>query len=293
VRPPVRIGVHAFVFAAGRSARDYARVAAGARAAGFSLVEVPLLDAVGIAAGVLRRALEAEGLGLTCSAGMTAAADISAEDPAVAAAGEQLLLRAVRLAAALGSPCLTGVLYGPLGAARSPPSRAARARCVDILRRSARTAQVEGVTLGIEPVNRYESSVANTAAQAAALVAEIAEPNVMVHLDAFHMNIEEESMAGAVEDADDLLGYVHVAESHRGYLGTGSADLQGLFDALVATGYEGPIVFEAFTRSRSAGELARPLALWRDVWTSAGDVAVHAERFIAAGLERAGRSPRA
>lgn len=94
-----------------------------------------------------------------------------------------------------------------------------RANAVSAVRRVARRAADEGVTLGLEVVNRYESNLLNTAEQAVAFLSEVNEPNVKVHLDSYHMNIEERSLRQAVLACGDELGYVHVGESHRGERG--------------------------------------------------------------------------
>jgi D-psicose/D-tagatose/L-ribulose 3-epimerase len=74
------------------------------------------------------------------------------------------------------------------------------------------------VTIGVEAVNRYESNLVNTAEQALELVEEVGAPNLVVHLDAYHMNIEEANLADPVRMCAERLGYVHIGESHRGYL---------------------------------------------------------------------------
>ena len=92
------------------------------------------------------------------------------------------------------------------------------------------------MTLSLEVVNRYETNVVNTAAECVELIGEIGHPSLRVHLDTYHMNIEERSMREAVEAAGELLGYVHIGESHRGYLGTGTVDFAEFFAALAAGG---------------------------------------------------------
>src|SRR5690606_21090487 len=89
-----------------------------------------------------------------------------------------------------------------------------------------------GVRLGIEPVNRYESYMVNTLDQASALIERAGGKNMFIHMDTFHMNIEESDIAAAIARNATRLGYAHVADSHRGALGTGNFDLQGYFRAL-------------------------------------------------------------
>ena len=80
---------------------------------------------------------------------------------------------------------------------------------------------------GIEVCNRYETHVVNTARQALALVDDIGADNVMIHLDTYHMNIEEDDLVRPLRDVGDRLGYVHIGENHRGLLGSGHIDFTG------------------------------------------------------------------
>ena len=141
------------------------------------------------------------------------------------------------------------------------------------------------MTLGIELVNRYESNLVNAADQALALIADIGAPNVTVHLDTYHMNIEEADFRQPVLACSDAgrLGYVHIGESHRGYLGTGTVDFDTFFSALREVGYDGTIVFESFSSAVVAPDLSTTLAIWRNTWSDGMDLATKAREFI---LER-------
>lgn len=120
-----------------------------------------------------------------------------------------------------------------------------------------------GVRLGLEAVNRYESNVINTLDAAATIVRAVGTRTLFVHADVFHMNIEEAEISTAVRDAGDVIGYVHVAESNRGPLGTGNIPWGLLFDALRSISYTGPLTFESFSPGGSrcrTDRHARPVA---------------------------------
>ena len=78
--------------------------------------------------------------------------------------------------------------------------------------------------------------------------------------------------------------YVHIGESHRGYLGRGSVDFDGFFSALSSSGYRGPITFESFSRAVVSKDLSNTLCVWRDVWLDGEALATHARQFIARQL---------
>lgn len=92
-----------------------------------------------------------------------------------------------------------------------------------------------------------------------------------------------------VHEVGDRLGYVHIGENHRGYLGSGSLDFTAFFHALADIGYTGPITFESFSSAVVAEGLSNDLAVWRDLWDDGMDLARHAHGFMRAGLQAAGR----
>lgn len=285
-----RLGVHALVWTGGWSNEDCRVAVTSTKEAGFDFIEVPLLDPAAVDVAMTRKQLEAEGLGATCSLGLSFETDISSEDDEVSARGERLLTSAVEVSAGIGAPFLGGVLYSAMDKYRTPATPASWERCVEVLGRVAEVAAREGVTLGIEPVNRYESNLCNSARQALQMIDHIAADNVVVHLDCYHMNIEEGDLETPVLLAADRLGYVHVGESHRGYLGSGTVDFARFFRALARVGYQGPVAFESFSSQVISQEFCSALAVWRDPWTDNRALAVHARRFMQDQLVAAKRA---
>ena len=117
--------------------------------------------------------------------------------------------------------------------------------------------------LGVEPCNRYETHLLNTAHQTAAVVERVGADNVFIHLDTYHMNIEEAGMAEGFADAGEHLGYVHLSESNRGVPGRGTIDWRATFEGLKEVGYDGVMALESFVYL--APEIASGLAVWRPV----------------------------
>ncbi|PWU47702.1 epimerase [Micromonospora globispora] len=280
------LGIHAAVFAGGWSPEERRMAARRARRAGYDVLEIPALDPEAIDIADTRAVLDEHGLVGVCSLGLDFDADISSPVPEVAARGEARLRAALDVAAGLGGGFLGGVIYSALGKYDRPMDPRDRDSMVAILRRLAARAADEGVTLGLEAVNRYESNAINTCAQAVQVIKDVGAANVVVHLDAYHANIEEASITQAVADCADHLGYVHVGESHRGYLGSGSADLDGLFRALRDTGYSGTVTFESFSRAVVSADLSDRLGVWRDLWEDGDDLAAHAHAYMSERLTR-------
>ena len=281
------LGVHALVFVSGWSQQEASRAIGLAAECGFEYLEIPLLDPRSIDTDETARALELANIRPVTSLGLSTETDISSGDPAAAERGEALLNEALSVARDIGSAVLSGVFYSALKKYGEPPSEIGRQQAIEVLARLAEKAAHAGITLGIEPVNRYESNVINSGDQALALIDAVGADNMMVHLDSYHMNIEEGAPGPLIQRLGDRLGYVHVNESHRGYMGTGTIDFDALFSALAEHDYQGPITFEAFSAGIGDPGLNAELAVWRELWSDPVDLAKHARRLVQDGLERA------
>ena len=281
------LGIHALVWTQGWSADQCRRAVALTKVTGYDLIEVPLLDPSEVDVSMTRDVLEQAELGASCSLGLGFDTNVSSFETAVSARGEELLALAINVTSAIGASFLGGVIHSAMGKYLGPPTQAGHRNCVDALKRLAAQAERSGVTLGIEAVNRYESNLVNTADQALELSDEIGAENVVVHLDAYHMNIEETNLADPIRLCGSRLGYLHLGESHRGYLGSGTVNFDELFAALAETGYDGPLTFESFSTAVISERFASALAVWRDPWQDGRDLATHARGFIADQLRAA------
>lgn len=284
---PNPLGIHALVFAGGTDADDIAIAVAGAVTAGYDILELSLHDAESLDAPSARRAIEDAGLGVVTSRGLAHDADVSSEDPALVARGEELLQRSLDITAQLGGRLLTGALYSAFGNPGRQLTRRGRSNAVAVLRNLAIEAASRDVVLGLEVCNRYETNVVNTAADALALADDIGADNVVIHLDSYHMNIEEDDLTRPIRLVGDRLGYVHVGENHRGYLGSGHLDLPQLAHSLADVGYTGPLTFESFSSAVASPTLSNQLAIWRNLWDDGPALAAHAHGYLSALLEAA------
>jgi D-psicose/D-tagatose/L-ribulose 3-epimerase len=276
------IGVHALVFVSGWSAGEAARAVAAAARHGYDILEIPLIDSRAIDAGATARLLERHGLKAVTSLALPPEADITSADPDCVARGESLLNDALAITRDLGAHFMGGVLYSALRKYERAARPEGRAGSAAVIGRLALRARAMGITLGLEPVNRYESNLINTGNQALAFIAATGADDITLHLDSYHMNIEEGDVAAAIRRYRGRIGYVHVNESHRGHLGTGSIDFPAFFRALAEVGYEGAITFEAFSAGIGDPKLADSLAVWRQLWTDTDELAASARAFIEA-----------
>jgi D-psicose/D-tagatose/L-ribulose 3-epimerase len=274
------IGCHALVFTGELDSAGIQSSVQRARTAGFDLIEFPLMAPDTFDSTAARRALDAEGLQATASLGLSAEADVSSDDPDVVAAGSHLLDVALDRTAEMGGLHLCGVLYGSMRKHMAPASVSGRANSVAAVAALTERASALGIQLSLEVVNRYESNLVNTGRQALEYLKDVHRPGLSVHMDTYHMNIEESDLFQPILDVADQLGYLHIGESHRGYLGTGSVDFGSIFRALDRIGYDGPIVFESFSSAVVSPTLSNTLGIWRNLWSDGDDLAAHANRFI-------------
>jgi D-psicose/D-tagatose/L-ribulose 3-epimerase len=284
----VQLGVHALVFTGTFDRAGLTTAVESTRAAGFDLLEIPLMDPYSFDRKLAAGLIADNGLAVTASLGLSDATDLTSADPAAVEAGERMLEECLDIVAAMGGHHLCGVIYSAMKKYLEPPTASGRASSAAALGRLARRAADLDIALSLEVVNRYETNLLNTGRQALAFLDEIGSDNVRVHLDTYHMHIEESDMFSPVLDAGDRLGYVHIGESHRGYLGSGTVDFEPFFRALARVGYDGPVVFESFSSAVVNADLTRALGIWRNLWQDSDDLAAHAQRFIRDRLHAVG-----
>jgi D-psicose/D-tagatose/L-ribulose 3-epimerase len=253
-------GAHAFIWAGEWTREGTERVISGAAEAGLDFVEIPLLDPGSMDTEHTRSLLDHYDLGCSCSLGLPLEFHLLSNPEGAG----RFLDGAVEVAAALGSSVLTGPLYTHVGTLTGRPPESEELETVArVLKATARRAAEYGVGIGIEAINRYETYLVNLASQASELLDLIGEPNVFVHLDTYHMNIEEKSFYAPITGLGSRLGYIHLSESDRGRPGTANVDWDEVFRGLKDIGYGGALAMESFAAANEA--LMGATALWRDV----------------------------
>jgi D-psicose/D-tagatose/L-ribulose 3-epimerase len=174
------------------------------------------------------------------------------------------LVQAMDVAAAMGCEALSGVTYGGIGERTGlPPTEQEYDNIARALGAAAKHAKKLGIAFGIEPVNRYENHLINTGWQAVAMIEKVGADNIFVHLDTYHMNIEEKGAANGILDARDHIRYIHLSESDRGTPGEGNIPWNEVYAALAAIGFKGGLAMESFINMPP--EVGYGLAVWRPV----------------------------
>ncbi|MCK8781453.1 sugar phosphate isomerase/epimerase [Rhizobium sp. NTR19] len=282
-----KIGVHSFVWSAGSSKGELESAMVRSHELGFDLIEFSYIDPAQVDVKWLAARLRELKLDVAISMGLPPEGDISSDDASTVAHGTEILKTAIALTRDLGGTKLAGILSSAHGKQEAALTRQGWDTSVTTFAKVADYARDAGVTLNLEVVNRFESNMLNTAAQGMAYIADVGASNVFLHLDTFHMNIEEADVGLAIRHAADKIGYIHIGESHRGYLGTGNIDFAAIFDALVAIGWHDYVTFESFSSAIVDRALSLKTAIWRDLWTDNVALAKHAHSFITLGMETA------
>lgn len=280
----MQLGCHGLVWTGSFDEAGFDLAVAETKQAGYDLLEFPLMDPYSFDVAAAKRSLARNPIAITSSLGLPAYADISTAEPEKVQAGEDFLNRCVEVLSELGSHYLVGAIFSQLTKYMAPATDDGRKASQDVLNKVADRARGLGIQLGLEVVNRYETNLFNTGRGALAFIEEIGNDNIGVHLDTYHMNIEEPDMYRPVLETRAKLMYVHIGESHRGYLGSGSVDFDGFYRALAEIGYDGPMVFESFSSSVVSAELSNNLGIWRNLWDDSRDLARHAHAFMAGQL---------
>jgi len=274
----VKYGIHLFLWTEkfDESALPLIRKAKGM---GFDGVEIPMLELEAINVEKTKKELEKNGMGCLGSVGLDLNRDIASGDEATRRRGIDYLKRCVEVTSELGGDAVNGVIYTAWGKITGKSrTQEEWQRSVESLREVCRYAQKYGVALGVEPVNRFETYFLNTAADAVKFVKDVGEPNAKVHLDTFHMNIEEKDFYNPIKEAGELLNHFHCCENDRGVPGTGHVDWNGVFKALSEIGYDRWMVIESFVPEME--KIAASTAIWRKVAPSADAIASEGLKFL-------------
>lgn len=262
----MRFGVNTFVWESPFTTEVAPALAAKANQLGFDVLEIACEQPELIDVPRVRDIVSEHGLQVIVCGAFGPGRDVSSDSEAVRANAKDYIRWLIDAAFDLDSPLVCGPMYSQTGKARLMPADmrdTERRRTVEALKELGDYAGDRGVRLALEPLNRFETDMINTTEQALALIEEIGSPHVGLHLDTFHMHIEEKSSADAVRMAGRHVFHFHACENDRGIPGSGQVAWRAVADALRDIAYDGAVVIESFTpKVRS---IAQAVSLWRPI----------------------------
>ena len=229
---------------------------------GFDMIEIPLMEIELVDPVAIKERLQKVGIGVCTSTACSEVYDPTAEDETTRKKSIEYLKKCVKVTAEMGANVFTGVTYSAIGRRiDTMPGEEYWDRAATALKETAKFAQDLGLVVGIEPINRYETFLVNTCDQGLKLMQMVDEPNIKIHLDAYHMNIEETDFYQPTKKAAPHLCHYHLSESHRGTVGTGLIDWDGIYRALAEANYQGSVGLESFIEVSPA--MAAATCIWR------------------------------
>lgn len=268
---------------------DHAKYIKKVSRIGFDVLEFqaqPLLEMSDGKLRSLKALADDEGIELTYSLGLDRAFDVSSPDKKVRDGGVVYLQRIIGQIEKMEGKLLSGVSYAGWGTPDYVLDDKSRLweNSLESMRKIIKTAEDCGVTYCVEAVNRFETCLINTAAEALEYAARIDSPNIGILLDTYHMNIEENSIPDAIRLVGNKLTSFHTGENNRTAPGRGHLDWDGIFGALSEIGYGGRIISEPFVMM--GGEVGRDIHVFRNLLENPTEERIDAEAEYLLNFER-------
>jgi D-psicose/D-tagatose/L-ribulose 3-epimerase len=252
---------------------------------GFQTVEIPVEDPSHIDPAYVKSQLDKHGLvcGSVCAC-MGGGRDLRGTEEAQKN-GLDYMMKLIDQMVALDCPSLIGPVYSEVGRADAVPEAEYKQQwktVVKHLKTLCKYAEKNGKQVCMEPLNRFETDFMNTADQALKMVKDVNSPALKIHLDTFHMNIEEKDQGKAIRKVGKLLGHFHACGSDRGTPGNDHIDWKPIAKALKDVRYKGDVVIESFTTDVKV--IARAAAIWRRMEPTRDEIAVKGLKFLKKNL---------
>ena len=285
-----RIGVNTWVWVSPLTDDRLAELAPRVRGWGFDMIELPVENPADWDPGRAARLLADLGLSATVCLAMGPGRELVAAEPGTVASTQDYLRYVVDAAAEVGSAVIAGPAYASVGRTwrMSPAGRdACYAELRDNLAPVVEHAMAAGIRVGVEPLNRYETSVLNTVDQAILALDGLPTQGCGVALDVYHMNIEERDVPAAIRRARSRIAHVQVCANDRGAPGADHLDWPAILAALDDAGYDGPLAIESFTAENAT--IATAASIWRPLAASQDAIAVDGLEFLNGVIARSRR----
>ena len=276
----MRFGLNTFLVSSGFTDTDLPLISTFEKY-GAQLVELAIVEPTSVSVPKLKAALAASSLeeAVICGA-FGSGRDLRGSSSEVANA-IQYVSELIEMAHTLGAKIVCGPMYSRTGRSGAHSSEERESQLEQIalgLQELCRKAEAAGIILALEPLNRFETDCINTMEQAVEIIDRVGSDALKIHIDTFHMNIEEADSGAAIRKYAEHIGHVHASASHRGLLGNDQVDWIGVLGALHDVGYEGDIVIESFSEDNQV--IAKAASIWRPLYNSPEQLAVEGLQFL-------------
>jgi D-psicose/D-tagatose/L-ribulose 3-epimerase len=276
----MRFGINTFLFTSPFT-NDSTKLFKQFKKWGFDTVEIPVEDPSHIDPAHVKAELDKNSLvcGSICAC-MGPDRDLRGA-PDAQKNGLEYMIKLIDQMVILDCPSLIGPVYSSVGRADAVPASEYKQQwktVVGHLKTLAKHAQKHGRQVCLEPLNRFETDFINTCDQGLKMIKDVGSPALKLHLDTFHMNIEEKDQGAAIRKAGKALGHFHACGSDRGTPGNDHIDWKPIAAALKAIGYKQDVVIESFTTDVKV--IAKAAAIWRRMEPTRDEIAVKGVKFL-------------
>ena len=277
----MKFGINTFVWVSPFKTEVAEELADKVKKIGFDIIELSCEQPSLIDVSKVNTIIKEKGLDVVVCGAFGLSRNLCSEDLQLVQNAKEYIYWLIDAAAVLGAKVVAGPMYSSVGKAHydDPVEREKEwDRAVDNMRQMADYAASKDVRLALETLNRFETDMINTVSQGLEFIKDIGRENVGLHLDTFHMHLEEKSSADAIRLAGDKIFHFHACENDRGIPGSGQVHWDEVFKALKEIEYPGPIVIESF--SQDVKEIARAVCIWREIAPSQDAIAVDGLNFL-------------
>ena len=231
---------------------------------GYDIVEISVEEPALIDVKKVKEALDRYNLEVTICGAFGHSRDFTNDDSSYHNTSFEYIKSCLAICNDLGASFFAGPMYSAVGKARLVSAEQKKKEwdmAVINLQKVCELAAAQGLDIALEPLNRFESDLVNTAEDGMRLVKDINHPAAKILLDGFHMNIEEPDIVKAITLAGDKLIHLQVSENYRGTPGTGQTRWDDYKRGLEAIDYKGAVCIESFTPK--VKELAGAVCIWK------------------------------
>lgn len=276
-----KFGANAFIWIDDWTTKKGNRAIREAARVGFDLLEIPLMRPWDFEPKKHLPVLKETGIEVTASVILPRAAHM----PAHPRRARKFLHAVLEKLEAVGGTYLGGCIAFAGGVfTGKPPSSAERQVVIDTLGEVVHEAKKRGITVGLECVNRYETYLYNALEDGRETVKAVNAENFGLHADTYHMNLEENDFYNPLVACADVLGYIHMSESNRGLVGSGTVKWDEVFRGLADAHFKGPLVLESFSANNP--DLIAAIRLWRPPQQSSDFLAREGLKFLQTWAEK-------
>jgi D-psicose/D-tagatose/L-ribulose 3-epimerase len=280
----MKFGINTFLFASPFTDKQ-TRLFAQFKKWGFETVEIPIEDPSHIDPALVKRELDETGLVCGSVCGCFGPDRDLRGTPKQQQTSLKYLSKVLDQMVALDCPSLVGPVYSAVGRADAVAPADYKKQwktVVKNLKTICKKAEDLGKQICLEPLNRFETDFINTCDQGLKMIHDVGSPALKLHLDTFHMNIEEKNQPAAIRKAGKHLGHFHACGSDRGTPGGDHIDWPAIAKALKDIRYNGDVVIESFTTEVKV--IARAAAIWRRIEPTRDEIAVKGVLFLRRAL---------